>query len=453
MKKLFLMGLVALGLASCVSDKEVAPQTQNQKYEAAFEQLVGGKVNANVNWGFNNQTPLQFDADGNLIKGMRNHDKNNNRWGLYVEVPDSINQLIRNKVMKYFNETENPQGIAINWSDFFVQQVGNTERGPWMNYMYCGNLTEHINDFNGGLGGGTRNVGITPKNDGSENCFEENYYDGITFMTNSSTEFFAFHNSYDSKYYQDNYVIIPGEVIDAAYPNMQPSLAGMWFVGFDYEHHKQKSNTERDDVERDYYFNDWVVRISPGIYKQSDRVFAEDLIDSSLEKVDISDWDFNDAVFDVRFSSEWDNMGQKHDYAIIVLWAAGGTKNLTVAGKEVHELFGQPISTMINTNSATSGADNLAPVIFRVETSATNAINIPVKVNGTELEAKQGEATQKMCVAYGTKWMKERKLITGSYTKFQEYVRTNSPLDWYKTVTNEGDLCNPPFISTVATKY
>ena len=72
--------------------------------------------------------------------------------------------------------------------------------------------------------------------------------------------------------------------------------------------------------------------------------------------------------------------------------------------------------------------DGLAPVIFRVKTDATNAIDIPVKVNGIELVAKQGEATQKMAVAYGTKWMKERKIITGTYTKFQNYVRNNSPL-------------------------
>lgn len=90
MKKLFLMGFVALGLASCVSDKEVAPQTQDQKYAAAFEDLVGGKVNANVNWGFNDQTPLQFDADGKLIGGLRGSDDNGTEWGKYVEVPEPL---------------------------------------------------------------------------------------------------------------------------------------------------------------------------------------------------------------------------------------------------------------------------------------------------------------------------------------------------------------------------
>lgn len=256
--------------------------------------------------------------------------------------------------------------------------------------------------------------------------------DNINFMVNSSTECFGYYNSASSQQRNDKFVIIPGDWIDE-------SVAGMWFVGLDFE---GKLKTEAGDnlnqaITADGYYSDWIVRITPGLYKDADRVFAEDLIDSSLEKVDVSDWDFNDAVFDVRFT--WTD-GKK--YAVIALWAAGGTKNLTVAGKEVHELFGVPTSTMVNTN-ANGGEDNLAPVIFRIETDATNAINIPVKVNGTELTAETGEATQKMAVAYGTKWMKERKIITGSYTSFQEYVRTGQPEKWYNTVTATGNLYTP----------
>jgi hypothetical protein len=240
--------------------------------------------------------------------------------------------------------------------------------------------------------------------------------------------------------------MIPGEVIDAAYPNMEPSLAGMWFVGFDYEHHKQKSNTERDDVERDYYFNDWIVRISPGIYKGGDRVFAEDLIDSSLEKVDVSDWDFNDAVFDVAYLRQQDDKYQTHDYAVITLWAAGGTKKLTVAGKEVHELFGKPTAMMINTN-ASSGIDGLAPVIFRVDLGATtdwnkqyNANDIEVKVGGTVLDAPVGKAPQKIEVSNTTRWMKERQIITLGYADFATYATSGAPTDWYKTVSDASVL-------------
>ena len=118
------------------------------------------------------------------------------------------------------------------------------------------------------------------------------------------------------------------------------------------------------DVERDWFFTDWIVRITPGMYKNAQRVFIEDLIASDLSQVGYtnkSDWDFNDAVFDVAFVD---------NDAVITLWAAGGTKSLTIGGKEVHELFGKPVSTMINTN-ATGGVDGLAPVIFRIPNVGT----------------------------------------------------------------------------------
>lgn len=453
MKKLFLMGFVALGLASCVSDKEVAPQTQDQKYAAAFESFVGGKVNPNVNWGFNDQTPLQFDADGKLIGGLRGNDANGNMWGGYVEVPQPLTNDQKNVVRDWFQTHPDVEGIAVNWSDFFVQQVykggdrptadcpekytaedGNAYLGSNnMDQLTCGTNSEHIPNFNNGFGTPKEPVlyGYRPGSEDINNRKVEGK-DNINFMVNSSTECFGYYNSASSQQRNDKFVIIPGDWIDE-------SVAGMWFVGLDFE---GKLKTEAGDnlnqaITADGYYSDWIVRITPGLYKDADRVFAEDLIDSSLEKVDVSDWDFNDAVFDVRFT--WTD-GKK--YAVIALWAAGGTKNLTVAGKEVHELFGVPTSTMVNTN-ANGGEDNLAPVIFRIETDATNAINIPVKVNGTELTAETGEATQKMAVAYGTKWMKERKIITGSYTSFQEYVRTGQPEKWYNTVTATGNLYTP----------
>ena len=460
MKKLFLMGFVALGLASCVSDKEVAPQTQGQKYAAAFENFVGGKVNPNVNWGFNDQTPLQFDADGKLIGGVRGNNANGNEWGGYVEVPEPLTTAQKEVVRDWFQTHRYVKGIAVNWSDFFVQQVykggdhptadcpekyeaedGNLYTGSnQMDKLTCGTNNEHIDNFNNGFGTEKSPVlyGYRPGNE-DKNLRKVEGKDNINFMVNSSTECFGYYNSASSQQRNDKFVIIPGDWID-------PSVAGMWFVGLDFEGKlKSESGANLNQaITADGYYSDWIVRITPGLYKDADRVFAEDLIDSSLEKVDVSDWDFNDAVFDVRFVSEskWDASRGNYEekYAIITLWAAGGTKDLTVAGKEVHELFGKSTGTMINTN-ANGGVDGLAPVIFRVETDATNAINIPVKVNRTiELEAKTGEATQKMAVAYGTKWMKERYIITGSYTEFQKYVRNSSPANWYETVTNEGDL-------------
>ena len=456
MKKLFLMGFVALGLASCVSDKEVAPQTQDQKYTAAFEDLVGGKVGANINWGFNEMRTASFDSEGKLI-GMRSTNTNNNQWGAYMYVPEEMTPEQKAKVKKFFDEQELHQGISVNWSDFFVHQVSQTERGKYMNYLYCGKAdleaakangyeaaNTHVNNFNGGSSTSSKNVGVEPQSVGSQNCNERQYTDGIMYVYDSSTEVFGFYNSYDSQFYDQNFIMIDGATIDAAYPEA-PSVAGMYFVGFDYEHDKTKiSATDNDIVNRDYKFNDWVIRVSPGFYRYSDRVMVEDLIANNLSQIDQSDWDFNDAVFDVAYKE----VGNEQ-YAIITLWAAGGTKALTVGGKEVHELFGKPTSTMINTN-ASGGVDGLTPVIFRVDMGTKDwnkkytADEIKVLVGSQELksEIKTGKAPQKVVVSNNTRWMKERVILTKGYPKFADYATSENgvPANWYEQDVNTSVL-------------
>lgn len=425
MKKLFLMGFVALGFASCVSDKEVNTQTQDQKYQAAFENLVGGKINANVNWGFNDQQVVTFDSEGKFA-GMRGVNADGNQWGMYVEVPQPLSQDQKDVVTKWFKDNKNPEGVAVNWSDFFVQQVYKGEWGGNMNYLYCGSDTDHTNNFNAGDAGTYGNVcyGLKP---GATDMNDRIYGpDKIEFMVNSSTEYFGFHNSFDSNFYKDNYVIIPGDVIS-------PIVAGMFFVGFDFEAHGVDANTQQ--VERDYFFDNWIVKITPGMYKSAQRIMVEDLVASDLSQVGYtngkSDWDFNDAVFDVAFVD---------NDAVITLWAAGGTKSLTIGGKEVHELFGKSVSTMINTN-ATGGVDGLAPVIFRIPNVGTkNAKDILVKVGSTELKAETGQAPQKVEVSRSTRWMKEMMILTSSYADFATYATTASPDNWYENASNTGNL-------------
>ena len=420
MKKLFLMGFVALGLASCVSDKEVTPQTQAEKYEAAFEDFVGGQINANVNWGFNNQQVVTFNSEGEYV-GMRGVDANGNGWGLYVDVPQPLTEAQKQVVTEWFQSNRNPEGVAVNWSEFFVQQVYKGEWGGNMNYLYCGSDTDHTNNFNAGDAGTYGNVcyGLNPgATDQNDRIYGS---DKIEFMVNSSTEYFGFHNSFDSNFYKDNYVIIPGDIIDS-------SVAGMYFVGFDFEANGQADNQK---VARDYYFDNWIVKITPGLYKNARRIMVEDLIAADLSQVDKSDWDFNDAVFDVAFVGE---------DAVITLWAAGGTKALTIGGQEVHELFGQATNKMINTN-ATNGVDGLTPVIFRVSNpGTTNANDIVVKVGSTELKAETGKAPQKIVVSSNTKWMQERQIITKGYAQFATYATEGTPENWYETVTDASVL-------------
>lgn len=441
MKKYLMMGIAALAFTACVSDKEVTPQTQGEKYEKAFEQLVGGTVNANVNWGFNAQKVATFE-DGKYT-GMRGVDANGNQWGMYVDVPQPLTQDQKDIVTEWFKSHENPEGVAVNWSDFFVQQVYEGEWGDNMNFLYCGSDTDHTYNFNSGDAGVYENVcyGLKPgATDQNDRIYGS---DKIEFMVGSSTEYFGFHNSFDSNFYKDNYVIIPGDII-------HPSVAGMFFVGFDFEAHGVDANTQQ--VERDYFFDNWIVKITPGMYKERERIFIEDLIASDLSQVGYSegksDWDFNDAVFDVAYLRQQDENDnyQTHDYAVITLWAAGGTKALTVAGKEVHELFGQPVSKMINT-AAPNGVDGLQPVIFRIDLGQTtdwnkqyDANEIKVYVGSTELTAEQGKAPQKVKVSKTTRWMKEMLIITSGYGQFASYATTNAPKDWYKTVTDASKL-------------
>lgn len=449
MKKILFVGITALAMASCTHD-DYAPVSKQEQYQAVFEKEFGA-VNPNVNWGFTPQQVFTFDKDGKLI-GTRGANTNANEWYQYLTVPAALTDAQKEVVRKWFQNTKNPQGQKVNWSDFFVQQVykggdnpgsnspeiydilkdgvpdkdkGKVTGSNQMDWLHCGNnsnVGDHINNFNRG-DGGNMNVGE------GNNKFHN---DKIMYMKDYNTTCFGFHDSYGDKYYDNSYVLISGDQID-------PSVAGMYFVGFDYQ--MQKSDNGNIEVRPDGYYSDWIVRIAPGLNAPGTaamRVMVEDIIDSDLKSVQTSDWDFNDAVFDVRFEG-WGN----DRCAIITLHAAGGTKSLTIGGvgakgKEVHEALGVETGTMVNTgNGATR------PVaIFRIPVAANmdNANLIPVYVGAQELTAQQGEATQKLCVPTDVKWMKERVQFINSYDQFKVYVNSNTPDNWYESVKNLENL-------------
>ena len=451
MKKILFVGITALAMASCTHD-DYAPVSKQEQYQAVFEKEFGA-VNPNVNWGFTPQQVFTFDKDGKLI-GTRGANPNSNEWANYLIVPTRLTDAQKDVVRKWFQTHKNPQGQKVNWSDFFVEQVykgGTNTEGSHspeiyntlkdgvetqnkvtgsnqMDWLACGSdatpSSEHINNFNNGNG-------------------------DIMYMYDYNTTCFGFHDSYgdnhfENTYYYDSYVLIPGDIID-------PIVAGMYFVGFDYKTAKYDNGEIR--VNPDGYYSDWIVRVVPGLNApgKAKRVMVEDIIDSDLKSVQTSDWDFNDAVFDVRFEKSWVNGtpennyqdGHHQKYAIITLHAAGGTKYLTIGGEgdkgvEVHKALGVETGTMVNTgNGATR------PVaIFRIPVAdnVTNANDIPVYVGAQELTAKQGEATQKLCVPTDVKWMKERVQFINSYDQFKDYVNSNTPDNWYKSVQNLGNL-------------
>ena len=451
MKKILFVGITALAMASCTHD-DYASVSKQEQYQAVFEKEFGA-VNPNVNWGFTPQQVFTFDKDGKLI-GTRGANPNSNEWANYLIVPTRLTDAQKDVVRKWFQTHKNPQGQKVNWSDFFVEQVykgGTNTEGSHspeiyntlkdgvetqnkvtgsnqMDWLACGSdatpSSEHINNFNNGNG-------------------------DIMYMYDYNTTCFGFHDSYgdnhfENTYYYDSYVLIPGDIID-------PIVAGMYFVGFDYKTAKYDNGEIR--VNPDGYYSDWIVRVVPGLNApgKAKRVMVEDIIDSDLKSVQTSDWDFNDAVFDVRFEKSWVNGtpennyqdGHHQKYAIITLHAAGGTKYLTIGGEgdkgvEVHKALGVETGTMVNTGNGAT-----CPVaIFRIPVAdnVDNANDIPVYVGAQELTAQQGEATQKLCVPTDVKWMKERVQFINSYDQFKDYVNSNTPDNWYKSVQNLGNL-------------
>ena len=438
MKKILFVGITALAMASCTHD-DYAPVSKQEQYQAVFEKEFGA-VNPNVNWGFTPQQVFTFDKDGKLI-GTRGANPNSNEWANYLTVPTRLTDAQKEVVRKWFQTHKNPQGLDVNWSDFFVEQVykggtntegsqspesyeilkdgvpqtGNKVTGSnQMDWLACGSNAkhgDHIYNFNNGNG-------------------------DIMYMKDYNTTCFGFHDSYgdnhfENTYYYDSYVLIPGDIID-------DSVKGMYFVGFDYKTAKFDNGEIR--VNPDGYYSDWIVRIAPGLNAPNAgmRVMVEDIIDENLKVVKSSDWDFNDAVFDVRFEGSGNDR-----YAVITLHAAGGTKYLTIGGqgtngKEVHEALGVETGTMVNTgNGATR------PVaIFRIPVAANvnNANDIPVYVGSQILEANKGAATQKLCAPTSTRWMQERQQLRKTYNQFGGYVKHGTPEDWYNKIDDKIDF-------------
>jgi len=147
------------------------------------------------------------------------------------------------------------------------------------------------------------------------------------------------------------------------------------------------------------------------------RIICEDLGASD-------DFDFNDVVFDALM---------KDGKTYIKVLAAGGTLPLTVAGKEVHQIFGVSTGTMVNTQPNAHYANKTEAQEFVVDQVWSSYKDIPVKVSTdanamTEesmvtLKAEKGAAPQKIAVDTNFEWCDERQQIETKYTNFGEYVQ------------------------------
>ena len=195
------------------------------------------------------------------------------------------------------------------------------------------------------------------------------------------------------------------------------------------------------------------------------RVICED-----LSVTQASDWDFNDAVFDVK-------LVENNSKVEITLRAAGGTLLLTVAGREVHELFKKEnptlditSGTMVSTGKTNSTGkyrytklDGIKAPKFTIDNNFnTNNVKeiaraIPVQVyklvNGErdwyDIEWKKGDPSARIGVGTDYNWCDECVRIKDwfranstsssgdSYSTFQMYVdgvltESEGVNAWYK---------------------
>lgn len=399
-KTVFAVAAIAAGLSSCSHDNNFynpdnAFKTQEELYNKAFAEQFGTPAEGH-DWGFGN---------GSRAAVSRGANTNANEWGGYIEVPAPLTQAQIDVVTNWFATHQNPEGVAVNYKEYFAQQVSSTENGRHMDQLR--DAIDHVNNFNNGDCSTNNNVWDGTLSDPSNENSKVFHSDKIMLMTNQNTESFSYHETVSQKWWNDHYVIIPGDKID-------PIVAGMYFVGFDYEANKDES--DNDDVARDYYFNDWIIKITPGLYKDAQRVIAEDL-------GAVGDFDFNDVVFDVRVCSPY-----YQPYTLITVRAAGGTMPLYIEGQEVHELFGVDTKTMVNT-----GATSCPVAQFTID-GVKEAKDIKITIDNGEItfNLENGDAPKKICVGADYNWCTERQNIKAKYPNYVKYVADPEYKDWYK---------------------
>lgn len=230
-----------------------------------------------------------------------------------------------------------------------------------------------------------------------------------------------------------------------------------YYVGFDYQAYKlenvQYTNSNGETIsypnnkawayEPDGVYDDRIIKIVPGtdiiINNEWDiRVIAEDLnakANNSEATSDWSvgsDWDFNDVVFDVKFTSA--------TTANVKIVGAGGRFPLFVAGHEAHQALGQsgPDS---NGEYKIQNSGTSTPFEVTGIDRANNGKDIQVTVvrkssTGeeiiSELKAEVGKPAAKIGVDPKFEPCAERQDIRDKYPLFSDWVLGNITSGWYQ---------------------
>ena len=251
---------------------------------ACSETYSGGEVEPAGNPDFNliQSSDFIFYSGTNRIgstMGSRANDASGNIWYQTWQRPTNITDEERAKVAEEFGKVREgaKNSVSVTWKNFWIQQVykgqatykdgyGNniglgsdcmdmlsvfnnlkTEVISWWPYEektteYEGQY-EFIWNFNNG-----NNTAIY-----TDDVTHQEYY-GTMLVKNVGTdgrdEQFTYYNKLDNKYHYE-YIIL--------------KIDGSYYIGFDFYAHGTDVNPYNinQDVERDWVFDDWIVKVSP----------------------------------------------------------------------------------------------------------------------------------------------------------------------------------------------
>lgn len=237
--------------------------------DVALRAVVGGTVN------FDDMTSVK----GEVLE-TRTHDVNRNEWETRYVIPANVTPEEEKKVVAEFRKVREGayNTVKIDWTRMFVQQVhkgdgvyvdgngasiglGSDHMNHLQIYNKKGNNVfntpamggfgnshwEHVNDFNTGKQNASYEeiMGMTfLYNLDPTDCPTVHVRDGVDWVQQ-----FLYHNSTDSKYHAE-YIML--------------EIDGNYYLGFDFYAHGTDiySANKNMDVERDWRFDDWIIKVS-----------------------------------------------------------------------------------------------------------------------------------------------------------------------------------------------
>ena len=497
--------------------------------EVALRAVVGGIVD------LDNQTSMMGLDQALETRGGEYVDRN--MWARKYVVPANITVAESLAVVEEFSKQHYGayNEVLVPWTELFVQQV---HKGVGTYYDAFNQATgvasdkmNHLLIWDNASGEGAFNGGYIHVNDfnsGNQTTVAYDDYDtnkehpiiGLTLMlnvdpTNCPTEEvtlkneagedvtktwvkqFCYHNSQSSEY-QPTYIM---KRVTWVEDNVMKSGV---YLGFDFYAQKRPDQPadKNMDVERDWIFNDWIIKLSQGLDVQMPVSALEDAEPAAwiLAGEDLGggfDIDYNDVVVKVERKTGEDSV-------TVTPLAAGGTLasylffGQTCVG-EIHQLLDapssqsgsyQPLNLGSDIKVATksvrlnvgrdwslsediSEANNMGGFTIRVLPAGTAAMPMTLNYNdrafdkATDVKAPVlGQAPYILCVPFsytminypkeGEKmenvwsWPEEQTYINDPYPYFERWVQNkNNYSDWFSKPSNKGFVSTKEFARRV----